>query len=73
MDVPLHALQQQHDRVEFLPGSIVGPERHNEVVQTVPCTLCGHNDQFVFEAVGAGILKKGVVTSLGEKQSGHGE
>lgn len=61
----LHALQQQHDGVELLPGSVVGPQRHNEVVQTIPCALRRHDDQFVFEAVGAGILEKGVVTSLG--------
>lgn len=68
----LHALQQQHDGVELLPGSVVGPQRHNEVIQTIPCTLGGHNDQFVFEAIGASVLKKGVVTRLGENQSGHG-
>jgi len=64
--VSSHALQQQHDGVELLPGSVVGSERHNEVVQAVSGTLRGHNDQFVIEAVGAGVLKHGVVTSLGE-------
>lgn len=69
--VSLHALQQQHDGVELLPGSVIGPQRHNEVVQTVPRALRRHDDQFVLEAVGPGILEKGVVTSLGEEQSDH--
>lgn len=71
--VSSHALQQQHDGVELLPGSVVGPQRHDEVVQTVPRALRRHDDQFVFEAVRAGVLEKGVVTRLRGKHSRHGE
>lgn len=63
-----HALQQQHDGVQLLSGSVVGPERHDEVVEAVSCTLRRHNDQLVFEAVGAGILERTVVASLEEEQ-----
>lgn len=66
-----HALQQEHNRVELLPRSVVGPQRHNEVVQTIPRTLRRDNNQLVFEAVGAGILERDVVTSL-EKSSDGG-
>lgn len=59
-----HALQQQHDGVELLPGSVVGPQRHDEVVQAVPRALRRNNDQFVPEAVRAGILERDVVTGL---------
>lgn len=61
----LHALQQQNDGVQLLPGSVVGPQRHNEVVETIAGTLRRYNDQFVFEAVGASVLKRHVVTGLG--------
>lgn len=71
--VPSHGLQQQHNGVELLPGPVVGPQRHDEVVQPVPCALRRHNDRLVFEAVGAGILEKGVVASLEEKRKAcHG-
>lgn len=66
--VSSHGLQQQHNGVELLPGSVVGPQRHNEVVQPVPCALRRHNDRLVFEAVGASILEKGVVASLEERR-----
>lgn len=63
-----HGLQQQHNGVELLPRPVVGPQRHDEVVQPVPCALRRHNDRLVFEAVGASILEKGVVASLEERR-----
>lgn len=30
-------IQQQDNRVEFFPGSVIGSERHYEVIETVPC------------------------------------
>lgn len=60
----LHALQQQHNGVELLPGSVIGPQRDDKVVQPVACALGRHDDQLVLEPVGAGVLERDVGTSL---------
>lgn len=63
-----HALQQQHYGVQLLPGSVIGPQRYDEVVEAVPCALGRHDDQFVLEAVRARVLIGHMVTGLVSKE-----
>lgn len=50
-------IQQQHNWVEFFPGSVIGSERHNEVIEAVPCRLNGNDDELVFKTVSLRVLK----------------
>lgn len=63
-------IQEQDNGVEFFPGSVISSERHNEVIEAIPCRLSGHNDEFVFKTVSLGILKTVVPATLrgGEKK-----
>lgn len=57
-------IQQQDNRVEFFPGSVIGSERHYEVIETVPCCF-GRNDyELVFKPVRFGILEAVVPAPL---------
>lgn len=57
-------IQQQDNRVELLPGSVISSERHNKVIEAVPRGLGRHDDQLVFETVSLGILKAVVPATL---------
>lgn len=57
-------IQQQHDGVELFPGSVISPERNNEVIKAVPCRLDWHDDELVFKAVSLRILKTAVPAAL---------
>lgn len=57
-------VQQQHDGVELPAGSVVGPQRHDEVVQPVARRLRRHDDQLVLEAVSLGVLVAVVFAAL---------
>lgn len=58
-------IQQQHNGVEFFPGSVISPERHDEVIEAVPRRLGRHDDELVFEAVSLRVLKAVVPAALG--------
>lgn len=60
----LRVVQQQHDRVQLLPGPIVGAERDNEIVETISCRLGRNYNQLILEAVRLGILKAVVRAAL---------
>lgn len=49
-------IKQEHNGVELTPGAVVGTQGHDEVVQPVACCLGRHDDEFVLEAIGLGIL-----------------
>lgn len=57
-------IQQQHDGVELFPGSVISPERNNEVIKAVPRRLDWHDDELVFKAVSLRILKTAVPAAL---------
>lgn len=57
-------VQQQHDGVELLAGSIVGAQRDDEVVQPVARRLRRNDDQLVLEAIGLGVLVAVVLAAL---------
>lgn len=61
-------IQQQDNRVEFFPGSVISSERHYEVIKTVPCSLSRHNDELVFKTISLCILKAVVPATLHEEQ-----
>lgn len=63
-----HALQQEHDGVQLLPGSVIRSQRHDEVVEAVTGAFSRHDDQLVLETVRAGVLVGHVMARLG-----HGE
>lgn len=57
-------VQQQHDGVELLAGSVVGAQGHDEVVQPVARRLRRDDDQSVLEAVGLGVFVAVVLAAL---------
>lgn len=57
-------IQQQDNRVELLPGSVISSERHNKVIEAVPRSLGRHDDELVFETVSLGILEAVVPATL---------
>lgn len=73
MEKYLLVVQQQHDGVELLAGAVVGPQRHDEIVEPVPGRLRGNDDQLVLEPVGFGVLKAVVFAALGVGQSRNSE
>lgn len=64
----LRIVQKQHDGVELLSGSIVCPQRDDEVVETVSSRLCRHYNQLILETVGLCILKAVVCAALGRER-----
>lgn len=50
-------IQKQDNRVEFFPGSVISSEGHDKVIETISCSLSGHNYELVFKAISLGILK----------------
>ena len=67
---PSLVVQQQHDGVELSAGPVVGPERHDEVVQPVARRLRRHDDQLILEAVGLGVFIAVVLAALrGRRQN----
>ena len=64
LKVNSRVIQQQHNGVEFFPGSVIGSERHNEVIETIPCRLSGHDDELVFKTISLSILKTVVPATL---------
>lgn len=60
-------VQQQDNGVELLPGPVIRPQRHDEVVEAVAGGLGRHNDELVLEAVGLGVLEAVVPAALGKK------
>lgn len=57
-------IQQQDNGVKFFPGSVISSERHNEVIETVPCGLGRHNDELVFKTISLSVLKTVVPATL---------
>lgn len=60
-------VQQQDDGVQLLPGPVIRPERHDEVVEAVAGSLGRHDDELVLEAVGLGVLEAVVPAALGKR------
>lgn len=67
----LRVVQEQNNGVELLPGSIVGTQRDDEVVEAVPRCLRRHDDQLVLKAVGLGILEAAVRAALRQGNDGR--
>lgn len=61
-------IQEQDNGVELFPGSVISSERHNEVIETVPCSLSRHDDEPVFKTVSLRVLKTVVPATLSEKK-----
>lgn len=61
-------IQQQDNGVELFPGSVISPERHNEVIETVPRSLSRHNDELVFKTISLSILETVVPATLHREQ-----
>lgn len=57
-------IQQQHNRVEFFPGSVISSERHKEVIEAISCSLSGHNDELVFKTISLRIFKTAMPAAL---------
>lgn len=57
-------IQQQDNGVELFSGSVISSERHDEVIETVPCRLSWHDDDLVFKAISLCILKAVVHAAL---------
>lgn len=69
--VILRVIQQQDNGVEFLPWSIISSERHNEVIETIPCSLSRHDDELVFKSVSLCILETVVPAALHVDKKNH--
>ncbi len=69
VEVNLRVIQQQDNRVEFFPGSVISSERHNEVIKPISCSLGRHNDELVFKTVRLSILKTVVPAALRREQN----
>jgi len=61
-------IQQQHNGIQLLPGSVIGTQRHYEVVQAVSCCLSRNDNQLVLETIRLGIFKTIVPTTLNQTQ-----
>lgn len=61
-------VQQQDDRVQFFPGSVISSEGHYEVIEAVPCSLGRHDDELVLKTISLRILKTVVPATLRREQ-----
>lgn len=66
-------VQQQDDGVELLPGAVISPQGHDEVVEAVAGGLGRHDDELVLEAVRLGVLETVVPAALEEEKATMGE
>lgn len=64
VEVNSRVVQQQDNGVEFPPGSVIGSEGHDEVIEAVPRRLGRHDDQLVLKAVSLRVLEAVVSAAL---------